>query len=412
MAAARPTGYVSVLRVPGAFAFSASATLVRLAQAMLGLGSVLLLVQLGRSYAVAGLVAGAISAAQGVVGPQVSRLVDVHGQRAVVLPQVLVHAAAVSGLVVASLAGAPTWLLAGTALVVGGSLPQAGALARARWTALLDDPSQLERALALESLVEEAVFVVGPVLVTLLATAVAPAAGLFTALGLGVVGTGLFLAQRRTEPARHLPGPAGTGELGGNRAPVRHGSALTSAGLLLLVGTFAAIGALFGFVEVGVVALSSQQQAPGAAGTMLGLWAAGSLTAGVLYGARTWRTAPATRFQVSAAAMAAGAVLVAVAAGSGSLLATTVGLIAAGTANAPTLMTGNTLVRLVVLAPNLTEAYTWLGVSVFAGIALGSAVGGALIDHGGPGAALWASAGAGVLVAGLPLVEGRHLAAR
>ncbi|MGY1695879.1 MFS transporter [Geodermatophilus sp. SYSU D00814] len=412
MATAGLAGYVAVLRVPGAFAFSASATLVRLAQAMLGLGSVLLLVQLGRSYAVAGLVAGAVSVAQGVAGPQVSRLVDVHGQRAVVLPQVLVHAAAVGGLVVAGLAGAPAWLLVGTALVVGASLPQAGALARARWTALLDDPSQRERALALESLVEEAVFVVGPVLVTVLATAVAPAAGLLTALGLAVVGTGLFLAQRRTEPARHRPGPAASGGRGGDGVPVRHGWALSSAGLLVLVGTSAAIGALFGFVEVGVVALAGQQQAPGAAGTMLGLWAAGSLAAGVLYGARTWRTAPSTRLQVSAVAMAVGAALVAVVAGSGSLLATTAALVVAGTSNAPALITGNTLVPLVVPAPNLTEAYTWLGVGVFAGIALGSAVGGALIDHGGPGAALWAAVGAGVLVAGLPLLGGRRLAPR
>src|SRR3712207_8207270 len=38
-----------------------------------------------------------------------------------------------------------------------------------------------------------------------LATVVAPAAGLLTALGLVVGGTGLFLAQRRTEPARQLP---------------------------------------------------------------------------------------------------------------------------------------------------------------------------------------------------------------
>ena len=412
MAAAGLTGYMSVLRVPGAFAFSGSATLVRLGQAMLGLGSVLLLVQLGRSYAAAGLVAGAIAIAQGAVGPPVSRLVDVHGQRTILLPQIVVHAAAGAGLVAAALTGTPTWLLVAVALVVGASLPQAGALARARWTALLRDRSQLERALAVESLIEEAVFVVGPVLVTFLATGVAPAAGLLAALGLGVVGTGLFLAQRRTEPAHHLPGPALTGEFGENTAPPRRSSALTNPGVLLLVGTFTAIGALFGFVEVGVVALSRQQHAPQAAGTMLGLWAAGSLISGTLYGARTWRTGPASRFQVSAAAMAAGAALIAVAAASGSLPATTAALIAAGLANAPTLITGNTLVPLVVPAPNLTEAYTWLGVSVFAGIAVGSAIGGALIDHNGPTAALWASVAAGAIVAGLPLVGASRLTRR
>ncbi|WP_089406157.1 hypothetical protein [Geodermatophilus saharensis] len=119
MAAAGLASYVAVLRVPGAFAFGASATPVRPAQAVLGLGSVLLQVLLGRSDAVAGLLAGAVSVAQGVVGPQVSPLVDVHGQRAVVLPQVLAHAAAMSGPVAAGLAGAPTWLLVDAALIAG-----------------------------------------------------------------------------------------------------------------------------------------------------------------------------------------------------------------------------------------------------------------------------------------------------
>jgi hypothetical protein len=406
------SGYLRVLRVPGAFVFSGSAALARLAQAMLGLGAVLLLTQLGRSFAVAGLVAGSISLGQGVAGPQVSRLVDRRGQRAVALPQLVVHAAALAGLVAAGLAAAPAWLLAALALVVGASLPQMGALARARWTALLDDGPQLERALAVESLIEEAVFVVGPVAVTALATTVAPAAGLLTALVLAVAGCGLFLAQRRTEPALQTAGPAAADRQGSDATPARRGrSALSSAGLLVLVGTFAAIGALFGFVEVGVVALARQLSAPGAAGTMLGLWAGGSLASGIVYGTMTWRSSAAARFQVSAGAMATGAVLIATAGTSGSLVVATVALVVAGLTNAPTLITGNTLVPLVVPAWNLTEAYTWLGVSVFAGIAVGSAVGGTLIDNGGPSAALWASVAAGALVTGVPLLAGRRLTA-
>lgn len=247
MAAVGWSGYLGVLRVPGALAFSGSAAIARLAQAMLGLGSVVMLTQVGRSFAVAGLVAGSISVAQGAVGPQVSRLVDRRGQRAVVVPQLAVLAAAVACLVWSGLAGSPTWLLVVVALIVGASLPQMGAQARARWTTLLEGGPQLERALAVESLIEEAVFVVGPVMVTALATAVTPAAGLLTALGLAVVGGGLFLAQRCTEP---LPGAAETvtaGRAGRDGALVRRDSALASARLLVLVATFTAIGALFGF---------------------------------------------------------------------------------------------------------------------------------------------------------------------
>ena len=84
MSAAGIGQYVAALRTPGAAPATGAATLVRLGQAMLGLGSLLLLVGSGRSYAVAGLVVGAVSVSQGIVGPFVSRLVDRRGQRATV----------------------------------------------------------------------------------------------------------------------------------------------------------------------------------------------------------------------------------------------------------------------------------------------------------------------------------------
>ena len=49
----------------------------------------------------------------------------------------------------------------------------------------------------------------------------------------------------------------------------------------------------------------------------------------------------------------------------------------------------------MVPASTLTEAYTWLGVSVFAGIALGAPLGGVLTDQLGASASLWVSAAAG-----------------
>ena len=60
------SAYRAALRLPGAAAFSAAGALARLPQAMVGLGSVLLLTGLDRSYTLAGLVAGVVSLAQGV----------------------------------------------------------------------------------------------------------------------------------------------------------------------------------------------------------------------------------------------------------------------------------------------------------------------------------------------------------
>jgi len=64
-----------------------------------------------------------------------------------------------------------------------------------------------------------------------------------------------------------------------------------------------------------------------------------------------------------------------------TLLALTVALLIAGLANAPTLISGNTLVPASVSPTAVTEAYTRLTVSIFAGIAVGAPIAGVIIDH-------------------------------
>ena len=375
--------YRRVWSVPGA-TFSAAGALARLPQAMAGLGALVMVTGLGGSYAVGGAVAGAVSLSQALFAPRVSRLTDRLGQTRVLAPQAALNVAAIVALVVAAYQYAPAVVLVGLGVAVGVTLPQIGAVARARWTTLLRDDPRLDTALAVESLIEEAVFVVGPVLVVAAATSVAPGAGLLVAAGLVAVGCALFLAHRSTEPP---PQP-----VVGHQRRTR---ATATGGMRVLIGMFLAIGVLFGLTEVGVVALTRELGQPGVAGVLLAAWAGASLVSGVVYGSRTWPGDPARRLVLSAAAMAVGGVLIAVA--TQSVIAATAALVIAGAANAPTLITGNTLVAAVAPAEAITEAYTWLSVTVFAGIAVGATLGGVLIDHGGAPSALWAAAGAGAL---------------
>src|SRR4051812_37809815 len=172
----------------------------RLSQAMLGLGALLLITRLGGSFALGGLVAGAIALSQSAVAPRVSRLADERGQRRVLLPLLAVHTSALGALVLAAELGSRGWALVALAVFAGSTLPQIGAFARARWTVLLGDGHGLRTALALESLIDEAAFVMGPVLVTPLAAGIDPAAGLVAAIVI-IAAAGLaFAAQRSTEP--------------------------------------------------------------------------------------------------------------------------------------------------------------------------------------------------------------------
>src|SRR6185437_7765447 len=87
----------------------------------------------------------------------------------------------------------------------------------------------LHAAFALESVNDELIFVIGPALVTLLATQVAPASGIGTAAGLAIIGTTLFALQRRTEPA-----PKPRPEHRSDRAGRSRRPSLPAAGLITL----------------------------------------------------------------------------------------------------------------------------------------------------------------------------------
>ncbi len=109
---------------------------------------------------------------------------------------------ALVALVVAAQRHAAGWVLVASGILVGLSMPQFGACSRTRWTFLLQGDDRLVTALSSESLVDEAVFVVGPVLTALLVTTVAPAAGLLAAASIVLVSGLVYLSMRSTEPPR------------------------------------------------------------------------------------------------------------------------------------------------------------------------------------------------------------------
>ncbi|MFC5911474.1 MFS transporter, partial [Streptacidiphilus monticola] len=186
---ARSTGYAALLRTPGAHRFLLPAFAARLPYAMLGLGTVLLVHDTTGSYATAGAVAAVASITQVVGAPLTGRWADRQGQAAVLVPCLALHGAAVLALVALALGHAPHPLLFAAAGLAGATLPQIGAMVRARWIHALRDahPETLSTAFAFESVTDELTFVLGPLLGGALCAAVAPAAGLLTEAGLTAV---------------------------------------------------------------------------------------------------------------------------------------------------------------------------------------------------------------------------------
>lgn len=391
--------YRAVLSLPGALAFSLTGVVARLHMSMLGLGIVLMVSTLYGSpergdYAMAGRVVSVNIIVYSICSPQVSKLVDRFGQALVMRPAVIVSALSIGGLVAAATARAPEWVLYIFGALAGATGGSIGALVRARWSHLVKDPAQLHTAYSLESVLDELVFVVGPVVATLLATAVAPQAALVVA-GLAIVGGGLlFLAQKETEPP-----PRG-------RTEHREPSVLRSPGLIPVALGFMGVGAIFGATDVAVVAFAEEHGQKAAAGVILAVFAAGSFISGFAYGARQWASPLWRRFVIGVLALGAGVCLF--------FVVHTVVLLAAvmfvvGFAIAPTLVNGNGLVQQFVRPSQLTEGLTWANTALTVGVAAGAPVAGEFIARSGSSGGFSVVVAAGAIAVVITLLSIRSL---
>src|SRR6266511_3227660 len=158
---------------------------MRLPISMIGLGCILLITRTGGSYGLAGAVSATFWLVSSVASPELGRLADRHGQARVVAITAVLEAAAILALVGAMLRHAPPWVLFASAALIGVGYVSVGTLIRARWSHATLGTGLGHTAYSWESVLDEVIFITGPVLVTLLATRVAPAAGLLVGAAAG-----------------------------------------------------------------------------------------------------------------------------------------------------------------------------------------------------------------------------------
>lgn len=372
--------YAAIFRTPRVGVLLAATVLARLPIGINHLAVVLFVREVTGSYAAAGVVVGALALGTAAGAPLQGRLIDRMGRRMLV-PLAGGHAAGLLGLWALGSAGAPAWLLAAFALATGVAMPPTSSVLRALWPSLLRDrPELVSSAYALDSVVIEVIFIAGP-----LATAgIVAAAGPEVALGVSAVAvlagaTAFVLALSGHEDRRTARGGSPLG-------------ALASPGIRTLVVASFPVGFCFGITEVALPAFSEERGSAELAGVLLAVWSAASAAGGLLYGARPRRTPLATLHLRFALLLPVGFVPLAAA---GSPLVMALLVIPAGAFIAPLLATRNELVGSVAPEGYATEAFTWPVTALVAGVSLGAAVSGALVE--GPG---WQSAVlAGALVA-------------
>ncbi|MGY1781540.1 MFS transporter [Geodermatophilus sp. SYSU D01036] len=377
-----PNPYLHVLRTPHALPMVLAAFIGRLPLSMVGLGCVLLVADETGSYGLGGTVAAAGAVTTALAGPVIGRLADTFGQRRTLLPVVAVFAAAGALFLTAVKDDWPRWTFFVTAGIAGACIPPVASMIRVRWTHLLRGTHRLHTALAMESVVDELVFIVGPVLVTFLSTTGHSTSGVVTAFTLAVVGALLFAAQGRTEPPPH------------GHAARKGPSAIRTPGLRVLFVVGAAVGSILGTLEIALVAFADEVGAMALSGVLIAGLALGSMISGIGWGAVHWRHPLRHRLLVVLATLTVLTVpLVLI----GNVWVMIPFVVVAGVAVSPSLISSFTLAELIVPRVAVTEAFTWIGTALGLGVAVGTSIAGKVVDTVGANAAfLVATVSAGI----------------
>ncbi|WEK12425.1 MAG: MFS transporter [Candidatus Microbacterium phytovorans] len=351
------------------------AFVARLPFAMMVVGVLTLVASATGSVALAGLTSGVVGVGVVVAGPIIGDLVDRHGQRAVLVPVGLANGILLALFPVVVLAGMPEPLVLVAAALIGLSAPQAAALSRTRLVAIARDrvhgarrERTLSRVMSYESAADETAFVIGPVLVGVLAAFLAPWAPIAVAAALSFA----FVTAFALHPTAALAD--GDPAVPTERAPW---SAVLSRPVLILAAATFGVGLFFGSTLTSLTAFAQSAGDGEKAGLLYGLMGVGSAAL-----ALTVMLLPA-RFSLRARWLVFGGVLVASAAGyalSRDLPAVIVMLCLMGLGVGPTLVTLFSLAGQRSPVGRSASVMTLLGSSLTLAQALSSAVTGALAE--------------------------------
>lgn len=373
--------YREIFRAPGTKGFAAAGFVARLPVAMAPIGIVTMLAQSGSGYWLAGAVAATFTLTNAFAAPQISRLVDRHGQSRLLAPTTAVAVTAFALLMLATHFDWPIWTLFASALAAA-AMPSMPAMVRARWTEIFRDKPELNTAFAFESVADELVYIAGASLSVGLSVALFPEAGVLVSTLLLAMGMTAFVLQRGTEPKVRAS------------AAITHRSAILLRPVQLVTLALIFVGSIFATAEVTTVALTRDLGQPGAASFVIGVYAIGSFLVGVILGALNLRV-PLHRQLLVAIGVLLLTTLPLLLVGSVAALAGAIFL--SGVAVSPTFITAFGLIERRVPPEVLTEGVTWVMTGIGIGMALGAFVAGWVVDSFGSQNGFWVSVAAAVL---------------
>jgi len=356
--------YRKLFAVPGALRFSIAGSIARLPISMTLLSITFVIVHVKHSYTLAGTVSTGAALISTIFSPTWARYADRLGQRKILRFTIPFYITFDLIFLVAISKHAPTYIWMTSIFLAEIFLPNVGGLIRRRWLWVLsEDRVMINTAYSYEALMDEIIFIIGPLVATSAATFISPAAGMIMGFSFMAVGTTLFISQRSTEPA-----PFKKDE------NVKHGFVLAMPVVQAVFFPFIFIGAFFTSTSLTVVGYSQQHHDAPYTGLVLAIWAAGSGVAAIFNGSIKWRLKDASRFRLNLAAIL---VLSLPFFFIHSMAMLAAALFISGIGVAPLIVAGYNVAEKSVPAEKVTETLSW----VIAGLSLGGALPGTLTGH-------------------------------
>lgn len=362
------TPYRQLFKTPGGLRFSIAGLVGRMPISMDSLALIFIVVHATNSYTLAGSLAAVASIVVTVALPYWSRTADRIGQRRTLLIAIPLRTVFLIIFIVLVTQKAPIWTWFLAIVLAEASIVNAGGLVRRRWLwALGDNRNLINTAYSYEALMDEIVFILGPVIATACATSIAPSAGLVVGLIFMLIGSTAFALQTKTEP------PAHPRNLAQPHPPVMRNKAVQA---VVLPAIF--LGGFFSAVGIVVVAYMQSHHTLARTGLILALWAAGSATAAAANGVITWRLNHAQRFWIFLFALTLLSIPFIFV---NSLLFLGIALFCNGLAVAPLIVSAYGVAETAVPPAQITETLAWVMAGMPLGGALASSLTGWVVDN-------------------------------
>ncbi|MCG5463624.1 MFS transporter [Micromonospora sp. MED01] len=290
--------YAALWRTPGVPRVMLPAMLARLPVAIEPLAIFLHISAKTGSYTAGATALGVFSAALAVAWPLHGRLIDRRGLRVVLLTLAALHAVALAVFVVAS--SGPAWLLVGSVAPVALTMAPVGSTVRAAWALILPPGPALNTANALEAVLIEVFFVIGPAVTGLLTGVFSALTTTLLAGGMLVVGSLLYGTAPAVATMRREADDAEPGATDGAKSHPRGGRRpWRIPGVVAILVAAGGAAAAFAVLEVTVPATVSAHGNAAATGVaLLSLPPAASVLGGLVYGARHHTRLPVNRYLV------------------------------------------------------------------------------------------------------------------